>query len=566
MKDDSNKTNGKEQKIKNTTEKLQEAPITDKDATKGSHLKSINKDVNTVSTLQKLTKSNNPNNDSSKFNSSLNIPVFNGIVNKVSESGKNDNITANANVSNHNDLPPITNSINGNISTNNDTLSKFLKTNTSNGNINHLKTLSQKTYENLFKLNKELNVYVNYNTHSSLGYLKTSTSRPSYFKINKTNSPGRNAHSTYHYTINTSNNFSQYNNTNTEYTSNNVTFFTNNKNHKNSNSLSHFRNSINTSKGYNNPQKNFKYIKKRKLLQTSEDEFELISIDQYNTLVSETMANYRTESLPIDPQSSNSNIALNKTGMEKTLNNLNVTYGENSLIKIEVKDRDYKNPQDCINILNTNRKIYDDISTSLINIQKMYYDKTIFGIEKFHEFKKKMCKVRVCNMLPKTQDFLSIFRAKDLQQESALNTLINNATINVNSNLKSEDNTNNNNNLNLNSNRGENKEINKEERSLESREKQRIIDKQKEKERQREREYEKRKNKKKRDEVRLKNKIIRSDEMELYAFYKYSSKNFPEGREQFAFDSNLMDLVMFGGIVTNKNNNVWTLDPSIIKF
>jgi len=54
---------------------------------------------------------------------------------------------------------------------------------------------------------------------------------------------------------------------------------------------------------------------------------------------------------------------------------------------------------------------------------------------------------------------------------------------------------------------------------------------------------------------------MRQDDMELYAYYKYSFKNFPEGREQFTFDYNLSDLILFGGIVTNKNNHIWILDP-----
>ena len=71
----------------------------------------------------------------------------------------------------------------------------------------------------------------------------------------------------------------------------------------------------------------------------------------------------------------------------------------------------------------------------------------------------------------------------------------------------------------------------------------------------------KKKLKKKKEDNRFRNKIIRPGEMELYACYKTGQKNFPEGREQFAFNYNISEIILFGGIVTNKSNNVWVLDP-----
>ena len=57
------------------------------------------------------------------------------------------------------------------------------------------------------------------------------------------------------------------------------------------------------------------------------------------------------------------------------------------------------------------------------------------------------------------------------------------------------------------------------------------------------------------------NRLMKTDDHELYAEYKYSSKTFPEGREQFSFRYNLVDVVLFGGLIMNKNNNnVWMYD------
>jgi len=48
---------------------------------------------------------------------------------------------------------------------------------------------------------------------------------------------------------------------------------------------------------------------------------------------------------------------------------------------------------------------------------------------------------------------------------------------------------------------------------------------------------------------------------ELYSHYAYSSKIFPEGREQFSFSYDGADTIMYGGLVSNKSNIIWRLDP-----
>ena len=64
------------------------------------------------------------------------------------------------------------------------------------------------------------------------------------------------------------------------------------------------------------------------------------------------------------------------------------------------------------------------------------------------------------------------------------------------------------------------------------------------------------------EDAKVKKRSQKNDDYELYAEYKYSNKIFPEGREQFTFKYNLVDVVMFGGLIMNKNNNnLWTFDP-----
>jgi len=415
--------------------------------------------------------------------------------------------------------------------------SKSTTLNTTESNqtkINHI--TADDEYSNLFKLSSDLNLYLQSQESSRQKSLQEKNFRSSLnLRFNK------------HF--NTSHNYSNYN------------------------SSSHiFKKSLNF---------------KNSLIGKSESDIDNINLDKYNSIVTQTMTNYRTESLPIDinnqehineimnTQNKNLGIPLFKNNQKsKSINNFNITYGENSYIKIDIKDKDYSNPFDSEKILNTNKSIYNDISSSLINLQKMYYDKTINRIDRFQEFKKKMCKVRVSSMMPKnTADILSLLKSKESGiPDKSLN--ISNPILNKSKNLTGflkmtiEEQIKNNiyyskNNEIYKPNESPKINSNKD-RSSESREKLQILEKEKEKERLREQEKEKRKNrnKKKKEEIKLKNKIIRPDELELYAYYKDSTKYFPEGREQFAFDFNLSEIILYGGIVPNKNNNLWSLDPS----
>ncbi len=48
----------------------------------------------------------------------------------------------------------------------------------------------------------------------------------------------------------------------------------------------------------------------------------------------------------------------------------------------------------------------------------------------------------------------------------------------------------------------------------------------------------------------------------MFGYYVYSQKLFPEGREQFSFSYDNSDAIVYGGLITNKSNKVWKLDPS----
>jgi hypothetical protein len=57
--------------------------------------------------------------------------------------------------------------------------------------------------------------------------------------------------------------------------------------------------------------------------------------------------------------------------------------------------------------------------------------------------------------------------------------------------------------------------------------------------------------------------IVEKQCPKLFCSYTYSNKNFPEGREQFAFVFNAEDIILYSGLSSNKNNYVWSLNPGI---
>lgn len=305
--------------------------------------------------------------------------------------------------------------------------------------------------------------------------------------------------------------YSEANRTNSNFKSGFGTFY---KTKNNS-----FRNNSNNNLTQNKTKNNF--FKKNL-------DLNLFPLDKFNTLITDTMTNYRTESMTLDAdetqhQQDNSNYN-RRNGIFTRGNFFKFAQAENSFIKIDVKNKDYKNPEDSQKIINKNKIIYKNITNSSINLQRLYYDKTIDDITKVEKYYKKMPKIRISNLFPKTiNNFIGDSRNNNNSQN-----------FEKKNNFLSED--------------------------LAEKDIDDVLNKDKDKSHKKEN-----KKIKKNEGINLKNIIIRSGEVELYAYYKNSTKDFPEGREQFIFDNNLIDIALFGGIVTNKNNNVWTLDPSNLR-
>jgi hypothetical protein len=57
--------------------------------------------------------------------------------------------------------------------------------------------------------------------------------------------------------------------------------------------------------------------------------------------------------------------------------------------------------------------------------------------------------------------------------------------------------------------------------------------------------------------------IVEKEMPKLFCSYTYTNKNFPEGREQFAFVFNAEYIILYSGLSSSMNNYVWTLNPGI---
>jgi len=262
---------------------------------------------------------------------------------------------------------------------------------------------------------------------------------------------------------------------------------------------------------------------------------DIYSIDTYNSVKKETMANYRHETLLKDmddddakSKGNNNNSRISSVFHNSQSRPMSHNINDVSVIHVNIKEKSFINPHESMDIINTNRFIYDNISGSLHDIQKIYYDKTIKSIEYYNKWKKKNKKIRVSTLVPKNFELLGLNKQGSVISEA----------VNEDPDKEKE-----------------------EEEDLFEEFREDFLEKKKEKEKEKQKKLQQKKDK---EEMKmLRNRVMKLDDYQLFASYKYSSKNFPEGREQFSFRYNLVDIVLFGGLVMNKaNNHVWTLDPS----
>ena len=88
----------------------------------------------------------------------------------------------------------------------------------------------------------------------------------------------------------------------------------------------------------------------------------------------------------------------NKSFISKNLN----PFSDESLLKVNIPERDYKNPYQSLNIISNNHNIYDEVSKDFLYRQKRLFDDSIKNFEGFTmKYKVKMPKIKVVSIQPK---------------------------------------------------------------------------------------------------------------------------------------------------------------------
>lgn len=61
--------------------------------------------------------------------------------------------------------------------------------------------------------------------------------------------------------------------------------------------------------------------------------------------------------------------------------------------------------------------------------------------------------------------------------------------------------------------------------------------------------------------------VIVNNQLRLFAYYRYSNKNCPEGREQFSLTLNKSKVILFGGLSSiQKSNMIWSMDVDTLEW
>ena len=88
----------------------------------------------------------------------------------------------------------------------------------------------------------------------------------------------------------------------------------------------------------------------------------------------------------------------NRSFISKNLN----PYSDESLLKINIPEKNYKNPYQSLNIIANNHNIYDEVSKDFLFRQKRLFDESIKNFEGFTmKYKVKMPKIKVVSIQPK---------------------------------------------------------------------------------------------------------------------------------------------------------------------
>ena len=133
-----------------------------------------------------------------------------------------------------------------------------------------------------------------------------------------------------------------------------------------------------------------KYQKKflKSLLSKNKSD-KILGFDQYNSVLTKSFGQYKSKGLT-EEELSELNIMRKKpknTGnLGKSIVNYQQTYNDDedlhgNKLKVKVKDFEYKNPLNSLNIINDNYSIFNEINRDVLLRQRNLFDKSVEALE-----------------------------------------------------------------------------------------------------------------------------------------------------------------------------------------
>jgi hypothetical protein len=240
----------------------------------------------------------------------------------------------------------------------------------------------------------------------------------------------------------------------------------------------------------------------------------ILSFNQYADKINLSMGKYQDSVRDNKDETEETKLSYGEESMIKSVlkrnnSSLHIEKSEESTLKISINnERDYKNPYDSFRMLKKNKKIYEDVTKSFLERQENIY---LHAIDQFNketmQYRVRIPNVKVTGLMKVTKEETQrIPIIKEEEQE-----------------LTSS-------------------------RQTESDEKKKI------------------KRNSTVHDIQVVSDALNDKANRLYCYYKYTCKIFPEGREQFALSSDMGKIVLWGGITSNKNSDVWLLNPENLEW
>ena len=153
----------------------------------------------------------------------------------------------------------------------------------------------------------------------------------------------------------------------------------------------------------------------------------ILEFDQYNSVLNNSLNQYKSKGLTEEELSEISTIRNNPRNIDFIENNnnkeqpikLNDEKSHINKLKINIKDYEYKNPLNSLNIIKDNYSVFNEISKDVLVRQRNLFDKSIEALEgNLKKFNVKMPKIKVINLNNKISDEISMINLVNNEEQN----------------------------------------------------------------------------------------------------------------------------------------------------